>query len=75
MPRRIVKDVVGITGVGVGIGVGSTILAGQPGTGGAITALGTVGGFLGPIATAKIGLSTMDIMKGYSMPKKKRKYV
>jgi len=73
MVKKLKKDIFDFTQAGVGLGMGTAIVAGT-GHGAKITpAFATFGGMMGPVGTAVMGSNALRIFNS-SYGKKKKKY-
>lgn len=69
--KKLTKDVVGLGGINIGIGVGSAIAA-KTGYGG--SAFATMGSMMGPVTTGVMGMHTLRMVKKNLKPTKRRRY-
>ena len=62
-------DVAGMTGIGIGLGVGATVVGKA---GGPTSGFSTIGGFMPMISTVRMGGHALGMLKKYPYKKKRR---
>lgn len=73
MVKKLKKDVIDFTKAGVGLGIGTAVVAGMPGGAAVTPAFATAGSMMGIVGTGMMGMHTLRIVNKGLMPQKRKR--